>query len=405
MRINLLNVLFAGIFAAACVYGQTQPTVTSSETATSRGTCAAFPASQSGFLTSDAQVWFDFLYTGGSAGDAYSVQWSEPTSGIIYTTFSFTQAQTGGHYCYQYQHLHRRLWPGDSSGNVDRDSAVERHPRSTRSCLLIAAAQLPPPQIPGGGGASEITPAGRHRRDPRIHKPCQPPAELRAYSWSVLGGGLPGGLALSHAGTLAGIPTRAGSSVFTAQVTDATGASASSMFLVTIAPQGLTFTTASPLPNAIVGSDYPPQIFAAKGGTAPYTFQTSSALPGGLTFAGGEISGIPTTAGAFTLTVTATDSSSPPLTASAPFLLTVQPAHSDLILSQTSLAFALKVGATGLPSGSEIAVRSSVALQLLNYSVTVTARRYRGIDVSGAAELTPGGIRIGLDPAALSLAA
>jgi hypothetical protein len=186
-------------------------------------------------------------------------------------------------------------------------------------------------------------------------------------------------------------------------VTDTAGASASSVFAITIAPQSFTITTASPLPNGIVGSDYPAQILTATGGNAPYTFQITGALPGGFKFSGGQISGVPLTVGNFALTVTAADSSFPPLTASAPLQFTIQAAHPDLILSQGSLAFSLNLGATGLPSGANVSVRSNVASQLLNYSVSVMPA-VTWLDVTGGGS-TPGAIGINLDPKALSLAA
>jgi large repetitive protein len=223
------------------------------------------------------------------------------------------------------------------------------------------------------------------------------------YTWSMLGGALPDGLSLGSSGTLSGTPAQAGNFEFTGKVTDSSGASASSAFAVAIAPQTLTITTVSPLPNAIAGSDYPAQIFTATGGNAPYTFQTTGALPGGLTFSGGEISGIPTAAGAFNFTVTASDSSSPALTASAPFQITVQAAHPDLILSQASLGFSLALGATGVSNGAGISVRSSVASQSLDYSVAVTPP-VTWLDVTGGGT-TPGIIGINLDPKALVLGA
>jgi hypothetical protein len=63
------------------------------------------------------------------------------------------------------------------------------------------------------------------------------------------------------------------------------------------------------LPNGSVGTPYN-QIVSASGGTAPYTFSISSgALPTGLLLnsSSGAITGTPTTAGTFTLTITATD--------------------------------------------------------------------------------------------------
>jgi hypothetical protein len=60
------------------------------------------------------------------------------------------------------------------------------------------------------------------------------------YTWSVLGGALPPGLSLASSGTLSGTPAQAGAFEFTGKVTDTAGASATSIFAITIAPQGLT---------------------------------------------------------------------------------------------------------------------------------------------------------------------
>jgi len=278
-------------------------------------------------------------------------------------------------------------------------------PGNAPSELVVSASNATPESasvilIPGGGGAAQVTLPGGTVSTP--YSQTLPASDGNPpYSWTMLGGALPPGLSLSGDGTLSGTPAQAGTFEFSGKVTDTSGASASSMFLVTIAPKGLTFTTASTLPNGIAGSDYPAQVFTATGGNAPYTFQTTSVLPGGLTFSGGAISGIPTTAGAFSFIVAATDSSSPALTASAPFKLTVQPARPDLILSQASLVFSLKLGATGVPSGASVSVRSSVATQPLNYSVAVTPA-VPWLDVTGGGT-TPGTIGATLDLKALLL--
>ncbi len=63
------------------------------------------------------------------------------------------------------------------------------------------------------------------------------------------------------------------------------------------------------LPNAVIGTAYN-QTVTASGGAAPYTFAVSSgALPGGLVLnaATGAITGIPTIAGTFNFTITASD--------------------------------------------------------------------------------------------------
>lgn len=69
----------------------------------------------------------------------------------------------------------------------------------------------------------------------------------------------------------------------------------------------ITLTPAT-LPNGTVGAVYA-QTLSASGGTAPYVFTpTSGTLPPGLTLsAAGVLSGTPTTAGSFTITLRASD--------------------------------------------------------------------------------------------------
>ena len=83
---------------------------------------------------------------------------------------------------------------------------------------------------------------------------------------------------------------------------------------LSIVPPPLTVTTNS-LPNGTVGTAYGPAALSASGGMTPYTWswtaQAGSSLPPGLSIKTnndntGTISGIPTTAGTFNVTVTAT---------------------------------------------------------------------------------------------------
>ncbi len=77
--------------------------------------------------------------------------------------------------------------------------------------------------------------------------------------------------------------------------------------------------------SSTVGTAVTPVTHTATGGTAPYTF-TASGLPAGLSLSsGGTISGTPTTAGTYTVTVTATDSASPAVTGSTSYTWTVSP--------------------------------------------------------------------------------
>lgn len=126
------------------------------------------------------------------------------------------------------------------------------------------------------------------------------------YIWLVVSGTLPPGLTLSSSGAITGLPTASGQYSFGVQVTDSARTTASKQFQINVV-SGLTITTATPLPEGLVGASYL-QTLTAAGGAAPYSWAiTSGALPPGLTLAGASISGKPTTAGTYTFTVQVTD--------------------------------------------------------------------------------------------------
>lgn len=127
--------------------------------------------------------------------------------------------------------------------------------------------------------------------------------------WSVTGS-LPAGLALNAAtGAISGTPVSAGISTFTIRVQDATGASATRQFTITVT-EGLQITTPTALPNAAEGSTYT-QTLAATGGKQPYTWTISvGSLPDGLAMAptSGLITGVPAAAGNYSFIVQVSDS-------------------------------------------------------------------------------------------------
>ena len=127
------------------------------------------------------------------------------------------------------------------------------------------------------------------------------------YTWTNPAGSPPAGVSVSSNGTLTGIPTAAGSSSFTVQVTDSLGHQASAQLSITVAPAPSITTSA--LPGGTVGAAYS-QSLAATGGTPPYTWSLLNAsLPGGLTLsAAGSITGTASAAGMFTFTIRVTDS-------------------------------------------------------------------------------------------------
>lgn len=167
--------------------------------------------------------------------------------------------------------------------------------------------------------------------------PITPPA-----NWAVTAGTLPPGLALNPpTGTISGTPTMAGTYTFIVQVSDNTSPPPSPQqgFAIVIAATPITFSTTS-LPQAKEGVVYSAS-FIVSGGKSPRTFSLSGGtLPPGLTLTStsGVISGTPDngTAGNHVFTIGVTDSSSPPLSASRSFTITVTKGFFDTVVTVTS---------------------------------------------------------------------
>jgi hypothetical protein len=147
--------------------------------------------------------------------------------------------------------------------------------------------------------------------------------------------------------TLYGTPTTAGSYTFSITVVSGSD-SFTRGYTITIAAEPITFVTTS-LDSAEEGASYI-DYFTVTGGTSPYTFSLiSGALPSGLTLdaANGIIEGTPSsgTAGTYTFTIQATDSSSPALTAQRSFSLVVQTGYFKSVIS---ISVSLSAGETNV---------------------------------------------------------
>ena len=107
-------------------------------------------------------------------------------------------------------------------------------------------------------------------------------------------------------------------------MTDATNAKASAPYTVTIAATAAPLTLGpAALPSASVGKQYSTTL-QITGGTAPYTLaQVSGSYPPGFTLIGTMLSGTPSSGGAFTFVLRATDSASPQQSVSTTFTLNV----------------------------------------------------------------------------------
>ncbi|MEO3998122.1 putative Ig domain-containing protein [Mesorhizobium sp. CAU 1732] len=128
------------------------------------------------------------------------------------------------------------------------------------------------------------------------------------YAFIVTTGDLPEGLSLATTGELNGTPTEAGNFTFTVTATDDNGFTGTLEYTLAIDAPTITISPDT-LPGGSAGVAYGPVAMTADGGEAPYAFTvTTGDLPEGLSLATtGELSGMPTEAGSFTVTVTATD--------------------------------------------------------------------------------------------------
>ena len=128
------------------------------------------------------------------------------------------------------------------------------------------------------------------------------------YSWSLASGALPGGLTLNSAGVISGTPATNGTFSFTAQLADAYGLTASSLFSLTIVAAPLAITTVSPMSDGTQGNYYS-QALTGAGGIMPYSWSLAGgALPPGLSLDNlGDITGTSTNLGTFNFTARVTD--------------------------------------------------------------------------------------------------
>ncbi len=153
-----------------------------------------------------------------------------------------------------------------------------------------------------------------------------------AATWAITGS-VPG---LSFSGrNISGTPTIAGTYDISVKITDATFGTTTEVYSIIISNPPLTFTTTS-VPSAKVGAAYSASIMATGGTGTTITYAISSgALPSGLTFSGGVISGTPArgTAGTYTFTVTATSGT---ITGTQSFSIYVDKGTYDVLVTVTS---------------------------------------------------------------------
>ncbi|AYV46331.1 hypothetical protein CFHF_15635 [Caulobacter flavus] len=187
------------------------------------------------------------------------------------------------------------------------------------------------------------------------------------------GTSVPPGLVLNTAGVLSGVPSAGGSFNMVVTATDAYGATGSATFPITIASPTLSLAPTS-LPVGDYGVAYS-QTFQASGGYPTYTYTATGALPTGVTLnaSTGELSGTPTEAGSFPLTVTATDSA----TGSGPYQVSV---NVTLTINQAAVPVVEPTN-TSTPSGSPTTIDVSSLIDGFYDSVIITTPPQHGTAV------------------------
>ena len=181
---------------------------------------------------------------------------------------------------------------------------------------------------------------------------------ITPYTWSILSGALPPGLALDGLGDITGTPTNLGTFNFTTTLTDQLGTNITKPLAITIVSPTVAITTAT-LPDGIAGTAYL-HTLTASGGTPPYTWSlTWEALPDGLNMSSeGVISGTPTNYGTFSFIVQVADNAG----GTATQLFTVEIAHSTpAIAVQSHASSTIQLLVTG-DSGADYEIDASTNL-------------------------------------------
>jgi len=127
----------------------------------------------------------------------------------------------------------------------------------------------------------------------------------RRGAWKVVGGSLPNGMSMTSQGALLGVPSGPGTSTVKVQFTDYVPNVVTRSITVKVAHRDPAFAVDA-LPDVWAGADSDVRITLTDKRTGAWEV-TDGQIPDGMTFAGGVLSGAPTTPGTYAFTVTFTD--------------------------------------------------------------------------------------------------
>jgi len=135
------------------------------------------------------------------------------------------------------------------------------------------------------------------------------------YTWALAAGSLPQDVSLTQTGVLGGTVGSSGTFNFRVRVTDGVGSQAERDLVLLVSAQPVQWNAGSPFNTGTVGQQYGGNLNQSiTGGTTPVTFTVvTGALPGGIALdeTTGALTGAPTTAGNFSVSVRATSAPDP----------------------------------------------------------------------------------------------
>ncbi|MGZ6975943.1 MAG: putative Ig domain-containing protein, partial [Acidimicrobiia bacterium] len=151
------------------------------------------------------------------------------------------------------------------------------------------------------------------------------------------------GITISTAGVLSGTPTTAGSFPITVTASNGITPNAVKTFTLVINPASVAPNFTGTPPGGTVGTPYSFAFTGITGSPAPTFALSPTPVAGGITISSaGVLSGTPTTAGSFPITVTASTGVAP--NAVKTFTLVISPAHTDVAPNFTGTPTAGTVG-------------------------------------------------------------
>ena len=190
-------------------------------------------------------------------------------------------------------------------------------------------------------------------------------------------GAIPGMLfAISGASaTLSGTPTQAGTFPFTITATDSIGNKLNQNYSLTVssACPAISVSPSGSLGVVTAGNAFS-QAFIASGGVGTTTLSTTSALPLGLTFSSGVLSGIPAQSGTFVITIIATDQNGCQGSSNVSLVVLPPPA---VITDNETITVADNVSFPDVFDSESVKVTDQVLVQV--FSPTTTSIRAPGV--------------------------